>query len=99
MITELEAGRVQASHQASDLSSLTAELASNFRAACERAGLSLCVDCPPWQQAVPVDRDMWEKMLLNLLSNAFKYTLHGGISVHLGLADDAVQLTLRGHRA
>ena len=35
----IEAGRTQASYQPTDLAALTAELASNFRSACERAGL------------------------------------------------------------
>ena len=63
----------------SNLAALTADLASNFRSACERAGLALRVDCPPLQDAVYVDRDMFEKILLNLLSNAFKHTFDGEI--------------------
>ena len=48
----------------------TAELASVFRSAVERAGLRFTVDCPPLDEPVFVDRDMWEKVVLNLLSNA-----------------------------
>ncbi len=79
----IEAGRSQASYEATDLSALTADLASNFRAACDRAGLRLDVDCPPLPEAAYVDREMWEKIVLNLLSNAFKFTLEGGISLQL----------------
>ena len=59
----------------------TAELASNFRSACEKAGLRLVVDCPPLPEPVFVDRDMWEKIVLNLVSNAFKFTFEGEIVV------------------
>jgi PAS domain S-box-containing protein len=78
----IEAGRVQAAYEPTDLAALTAELASNFRSACERAGLRLEVDCAASQPAY-VDREMWEKIVLNLLSNAFKFTLSGGIAVRV----------------
>ncbi len=60
---------------------LTVDLATSFRATIARAGLELSVECPPLPEAVYVDRDMWEKIVLNLLSNAFKFTFSGTISV------------------
>jgi PAS domain S-box-containing protein len=79
----IEAGRARASYHPTDLPSLTAELASSFHSAVERAGLTFDVRCPPLPEPVWVDRDMWEKIVLNLVSNAFKFTFHGGISVEL----------------
>jgi PAS domain S-box-containing protein len=87
--SRIEAGRVKAAFQPTDLAALTAELASNFRSACERAGLTLTVDCATLPAPVYVDRDMWEKIVLNLLSNAFKFTLAGGIAVTLRAAGPA----------
>ena len=81
--TRVQAGRSEARYQATDLASLTAELASNFQEACRGAGLQLLIDCPPLSAAVFIDRDMWEKIILNLLSNAFKFTLAGSITVRL----------------
>ena len=81
--SRIEAGRAQASYEPTDLATFTADLASNFRAACEAAGLSLLVDCPPLDQPVYTDREMWEKIVLNLVSNAFKFTLQGEIRVGL----------------
>jgi signal transduction histidine kinase len=88
----IEAGRVRAIYQPTDLASFTADLASVFRAAIERAGLRLVVDCPTLSEQVYVDRDMWEKILLNLLSNAFKFTFKGQIEVTLRAASEAVEL-------
>ncbi len=72
--SRIEAGRVNASFEPTDLATFTAELASSFRSACDRAGLTLDVRCPPLPEPIYVDPDMWEKIVLNLLSNAFKYT-------------------------
>ncbi len=84
----IEAGRVQASYEPTDLAAFTADLASSFRSATDKAGLRLIVDCPPLPQPVYVDRDMWEKVVLNLISNAFKFTLEGEIEVRLEAAPD-----------
>jgi PAS domain S-box-containing protein len=81
--SRIEAGRVQASYEPTDLAMLTIDLASSFRSACEAAGLSLVVDCAPLDQPVYVDREMWEKIVLNLVSNAFKFTLEGQIRIGL----------------
>lgn len=79
--SRIEAGRTQALYQPVDLGALTAELASVFRSAIERAGLTFDVDCPSTGDPVFVDRDMWEKVIFNLLSNALKFTFEGRISV------------------
>lgn len=81
--SRIEAGRMQASYVPTDLARLTGELASTFRSAVEKAGMRLIVDCTPLQEPAFVDRDMWEKIVLNLLSNAFKYSLQGEIRVAL----------------
>ncbi len=79
----IEAGRAQAVYEPVDLATYTAELASAFQAAMEKAGLRFVIDCPKLHEPVYVDRDMWEKIVLNLVSNAFKYTLEGEVRVSL----------------
>ena len=81
--SRIEAGRIQAAYQATDLAACTRDLASMFRSTMERAGLRLVVECPDLRTPVYVDRDMWEKIVLNLLSNAFKFTLKGRVEVRL----------------
>ena len=79
----IEAGRTEASYKPVELAAETAGVAASFRVAAERAGLTLEVDCPALGEPVYVDREMWEKVLLNLLSNALKYTFEGFIRVSL----------------
>ena len=93
--SRLEAGRAQATYEPTDLAGATADLASAFRSACERAGLRLVVDCPPLGEPVHVDRDMWEKIVLNLLSNAFKFTHRGEIAVRVRRVGTRVELAVQ----
>lgn len=93
--SRLEAGRVQAVYVATDLARFTAELASVFRAATDKAGLRLTVDCPDLGGPVYVDRDMWEKVVLNLISNAFKFTFEGEIAVSVRRVGDMAELRVR----
>ena len=90
--SRIEAGRIDANYEPTDLASFTTELAGVFRSAVERAGLALVVDCDPLPDPVYVDRDMWEKIVLNLLSNAFKFTFEGQITVELRSHGDRVEL-------
>jgi PAS domain S-box-containing protein len=81
--SRLEAGRMRAFFEPLNLSAFTADLASTFRSAMERAGLEFVVDCAALAEPVYVDREMWEKVVLNLLSNAFKFTLQGRVTLRL----------------
>ncbi|MBD1997846.1 response regulator [Leptolyngbya sp. FACHB-541] len=81
--SRIEAGRMEAVYEPVDLAQCTTELASVFRSAIERGGLRLIVDCPPLPEPVFVDREMWEKIVLNLLSNAFKFTFEGEITLSI----------------
>lgn len=92
--SRIEAGRVQAAYEPTDLARLTGEIASVFRSAMEKAGLRFSVQCEPLQEPVYVDREMWEKVVLNLLSNAFKFTLEGEVALTLKIAGANVELSV-----
>jgi signal transduction histidine kinase/ActR/RegA family two-component response regulator len=85
--SRIEAGRLHASYAPVDLAQLTADLATTFRGAVERAGLRLEVRAEPIAEATFVDVQMWEGIVLNLLSNAFKFTFEGTITVSLEPAE------------
>ncbi len=89
-----EAGRMKATFEPTDLAEYTSHLASAFRSASERAGLRLEVDCPPLPEPVYVDRELWENIVLNLLSNALKFTLQGEIAVRLRWTGAGADLTV-----
>src|SRR4051812_32530168 len=92
--SRLEDGDVQARYEPVDLAAYTSELAATFSVAVERAGLALTVDCPPLAEPVYVDREMWAKIVLNLLSNALKFTFEGGITVRLREQDGQAVLAV-----
>jgi signal transduction histidine kinase len=86
--SSIESGRQQACYVPTDLVTLTRNLAANFRAVIEKAGMQLIIKGDDDLQPVYVDRQMWEKIVFNLLSNAFKYTLAGSITVELTAKDN-----------
>ncbi len=93
--SRIEAGRVQAVYEPTALANLTAEIASVFRSAMEKAGLRFSVECQDIGEPIYIDRDMWEKIVLNLLSNAFKFTFEGEVALTLRPADGSVELSVR----
>lgn len=93
--SRIEAGRARAQLEPVDLAELTAELASHFDSACVEAGLRLVVDCPPIDAPVDADPEMWEKIVLNLISNAFKFTFEGEISISLRDRGSEIELKVQ----
>lgn len=93
--SRIEAGRVKAHFQPIDIAKLTTDIASNFRSMIENSGLKYQVSCEQPTQTVYIDKSMWEKIVLNLISNAFKYTFNGGIRISLSANKDRVELKVK----
>jgi len=91
--SRIEAGRMNAKFHLVNLTDFTRDLASTFHDVVEKAGMHLQVNI---ENAVEgyVDREMWEKVVLNLLSNAFKYTHQGAIKVSLTQQKAVIQLAV-----
>src|SRR5262249_46251014 len=92
--SRIEAGRLEAVYEPIELGKFTQEVSSVFRSAMEKAGLAFSVECESISEPVYVDRDLWEKILLNLLSNAFKFTFQGRVAVRLRVVGKRVQLSV-----
>ena len=92
--SRIEAGRVEPLFAATDLSAFTSELANVFRPAIEQSGLAFKVAIEPVGN-VEIDRNMWERIVFNLLSNALKYTISGSIAIALVNDGSDVRLSVR----
>ena len=93
--SRIEAGRVMATYIPADLRHVTLDLASVFESAMEKGGLRYMVDLQELGEPVWIDRDMWEKIVFNLLSNAFKFTLQGEVAVTLRRHEGVARLSVR----
>ncbi|HTW11329.1 MAG TPA: SpoIIE family protein phosphatase [Solirubrobacteraceae bacterium] len=92
--SRLEAGRMRPSFRPVAVGHLTSELVATFSDACRRAGIELSFSEQTPAAAVYLDPEMWERIVLNLLSNAFKVTLSGSIKVELRALPDAIELAV-----
>jgi signal transduction histidine kinase len=92
--SRLEATSLQPVIEPTDLGSITQLLCKEFRSTIEKAGLTFIVDTPSFAEPVFVDKEMWEKIVFNLLSNAFKFTLQGGIWVKMTKQSKCVELSV-----
>lgn len=92
--SRIEAGRAEGRFERVDIAALTGDLASTFRSAIEKAGMELQIKAGAIKDEVYVDRDMWEMIILNLVSNAFKYSKQGIIRVEVQQQDAEVQVSV-----
>ena len=93
-LSRIEAGRADGEFRRADIAALTRELAGAFQSLIEGAGLRFTVTTETIDD-VYIDRDMWERIVLNLLSNAFKFTLAGEIRVDVERRGATVALIVR----
>jgi len=92
--SRIEAGRVEGKFNLVDIGKFTVDLASTFRSAIEKAGMQLHIFSDKINAEVYVDMDMWERVILNLVSNAFKYSKKGSITLEIKQAGTDVQVSV-----
>lgn len=92
--SRFEAGRAKAVFHPVNISTVTKEVASHFDSAASKSAIRLEINCPPMPQMIYLDLDAYEKILLNIISNAFKHTFEGSISINLNWLGNGVELTV-----
>jgi PAS domain S-box-containing protein len=93
--SRIEAGRMEANFIPVDIVSVTEDLTSNFRSAIEKSGMELVVHKEVIDEPVLVDIEMYEKIFLNLISNAFKYSEKGAIEIFIHKVPGAVEVSVK----
>ncbi|MES2525617.1 MAG: ATP-binding protein [Bdellovibrionota bacterium] len=93
--SRIESNRMEAHYHPVELGKFTREIASSFDSAMVKAGLEFKMKVSELKEMVYVDQEMWEKIVLNLLSNAFKFTLKGEILLQLEETNDAVIFSVK----
>jgi two-component system OmpR family sensor kinase len=95
-LARADEGRAPLAVEESDLRDLLSDVTETAGMLGESTGITVSSEMPSQPVRLPVDRHRIQEMLLNLITNAIKYTPPGG-TVHLGLADQdgVVSFTVR----
>jgi signal transduction histidine kinase len=97
-VSRIEMGRLRFSPDYVQPAELIDEVVEMFKVTAEGKGLALSATVPDDVRvlAVRVDRGRMKQVLVNLVSNAVKYTLHGSVTVALARADnERLELSVR----
>lgn len=94
--TKLEAGKVELQFTRENVKHIVQELANTLKAATEHRHIRFEVELPEYPVWLYIDQDKFEKITMNLLSNAFKFTPDGGvIKIQLQAQENQVVLTVQ----
>jgi PAS domain S-box-containing protein len=86
-VTRLETGKMSIKFQSLPLAALVERAVEILAPAAAGKGVSLSCDCQPDLPTVPIDKQRIQQVLINLTTNAMKFTPTGGhITISLGQA-------------
>jgi signal transduction histidine kinase len=92
-ITRLEAGQVTLSRQATDLRQIVNRVVASLHPLTIQKDQTVCLHWPAVVSPAEVDRYRMEQVLINILSNAIKFTSkEGQIDVHLSETTAGIQI-------
>ena len=94
-LSKIEAGHIEVRLETVSLTRLAADLRQTFDPVAGERGLNFAIEIadggPP---AITTDRQRLEQILKNLLSNAFKFTEQGGVTLRIARAGDRLSLAV-----
>lgn len=93
-LSRIEAGRMPLVKEDTDLCQVIQEAAEMVRGLAEARGLKLELDMPDRLPLLPLDRTRIRQVLLNLLTNATRFTDTGGIEVRVRIEEGEVRVTV-----
>ncbi|MFN4142042.1 HAMP domain-containing protein [Aestuariivirga sp.] len=88
-LSKIESGTVSVDAEELAINTLIETISRPFRHEADRKHLSFSVDIDPYvPRSIVTDSKRLQQVLKNLLSNAFKFTEHGGVRLHIIAPDN-----------
>lgn len=93
-LAKLDAGRVEWHFEKTDLHEIMRHVVTLSKHQVESKGLYISLEAGDDLPLIAVDRDRILQVLLNLVSNAVKFTEHGGITINAGLQGGEITVSV-----
>lgn len=95
-VSKADAGFLKVNYTTFDIVLLTEDIVSSANYYAQSKGVDLIFDTTDEEIMINLDRDKYEKIILNILSNAIKFTPKGkGILLSIKLKKDYVQISVK----
>ncbi len=91
-LSKVESGKMRIEPRPLELQELADFVVRTFEPVAEQKGLTLEIEIQPDSRQIETDPQRLQQILKNLLSNAFKFTDAGAVSLRVGLAREGVKL-------
>ncbi|HUE77888.1 MAG TPA: PAS domain S-box protein [Longimicrobiales bacterium] len=93
-LSRIEAGKEEVARDEVDLAELTQDVVVLLEQEAEAKGLDVRVDLPAEPVEITSDAGKIRQILLNLLTNAIKFTDEGSVRIEVGVTPDEVSVTV-----